>query len=348
MVPEVVRAVRARYGRVQAAMARRGVGVLLLATPHLGAFASGARRVQVAGSGAAVPWVVVPADAPAAIVFTPDPDGAPPWMPAAHVEPLCWDRARQLARLAALVAPTRGAIACDVWSPAVRTLAGQRPLVDAAPLVAEATAPRTSDEIALVVRALAVTRRSLAAALAAVAPGTSVAALVACAARAMAADGAGFPLATARVWKMAPAGLVRLAPDAVLGAHDVLALETALWVDGHAGVAGGTTASDGRDAPAARHAWMAASDVLAERCRTGATTATVRAVAAAAGAGRVGLVAHGLGVGVEPPYVRLEGDDAVPLAAGTVLVLAPVVAGFRATRALVVTDTGGRWLEDTP
>ena len=51
--------------------------------------------------------------------------------------------------------------------------------------VEEAAAPRTQDEIALVVRALGATRRSLAAACAAVAPGTPVAALVARSAAAM-------------------------------------------------------------------------------------------------------------------------------------------------------------------
>lgn len=348
MAPEVASAARARYRRVQAAMARHDVGVLLLATPHLATFASGARRVQVAGSGAAMPWVVVTAGAPAATIFTTDPDGAPPWMPATHVEPLCWDRARQLARLAALVEPTRGAVACDVWSPAVRTLAGARPLIDAAPLLAEAAAPRTQDEIALVVRALGATRRSLAAACAAVAPGTPVAALVARSAAAMSAAGAGFPLATVRVWRATPTGLVRLGPSAVLAAPDLLALETALWVDGHAGVAGGTAAADGRDLGDARRAWTEAAGALARRCRAGATTADLRDAAIGTGAGQVGLLAHGLGVGIEPPYVRLAGDDALPLAAGTVLVLAPVVAGFRATRALLVTDEGGRWLEAAP
>src|SRR5213593_661733 len=147
MAPSVAAAARARYARVQAAMARHGVGALLLATPHLAAFASGARRVQVAGSGGALPWVVIPADAPAATVFTTDPDGAPSWMPRACVEPIYWDRERQLTRIAALLAGTHGAVACDAWSPALRSLTGARPLVDAAPILAEAVAPRTEGEI---------------------------------------------------------------------------------------------------------------------------------------------------------------------------------------------------------
>jgi hypothetical protein len=46
--------------------------------------------------------------------------------------------------------------------------------------------------------------------------------------------------------------------------------------------------------------------------------------------------------------VGLASEAAVPLRAGTVLVLAPVVGAFRATRALLVTDGTPRWLEDEP
>src|SRR2546430_2006109 len=169
---------RERYARVQAAMARRGVGALLLATPHLAAFASGARRVQVAGSGSALPSVVIVAGAPSAVVFTADPDGAPSWMARAAVEPLAWDRERALRRLAELVAPVPGKVACDVFSPALRHAIG-RPLVDAAPLVAEAAAPRTADEIAAVQTALRAARAGLRAAVRAAAPGAAVSAIVA-------------------------------------------------------------------------------------------------------------------------------------------------------------------------
>ena len=41
-------------------------------------------------------------------------------------------------------------------------------------------------------------------------------------------------------------------------------------------------------------------------------------------------------------------DDDQPLRAGSVLVLAPVVDGVRATRALVVRDGAAHWLEPAP
>src|SRR5262245_34949528 len=348
MAPSVAAAARARYARVQATMARRDVGALLLATPHLAAFASGARRVQVAGSGGTLPWVVIQRGAPAATVFTTDRDGAPPWMPRACVEPLCWDRERQLARIVALLAETRGAVACDVWSPALHALTESRPLVDAGALLAEAAAPRTEGEIALVVGALNAARRGLLAAAGAVRPGATVADLVARFGEAMTPAAAGFPLVTGRVWRIETSVAQRLPPDATLETDSVAALEMGLWLDGHAGIAGDTIAADGRDLSAARRAWAAALCALAKCCRAGATTADVRAAALAAGAGQEGLLAHGLGVGIEPPFVDTRGQDAVPLAAGTILVLGPVVDGFRATRALLVGEGAARWLEAAP
>jgi len=318
----------------------------LLATPHLAAFASGARRVQVAGSGSALPTVVIVAGARSAVVFTADPDGAPPWMPRAAVEPLVWDRERALGRLAELVQGAPGTVACDVFSPALRRAIG-RPLIDAGPLLAEAAALRTADEIAAVQTALRAARSALRAASRAAAPGAPVSALVAGFAASMSRSGAGFPLGEGLAWRAGPR-FVRLPAAAVLAAGDVVALELGLYVDGQAGVAGETVAIGGGDLTASRRAWFSALCAVAKCCRAGATAAELRAAATAAGARQEGLLAHGLGVGIEPPYVDLEDEEAAPLRAGTVLVLAPVVGDFRATRALVVTEGSPRWLEGAP
>ena len=99
---------------------------------------------------------------------------------------------------------------------------------------------------------------------------------------------------------------------------------------------------------ALRRRWFTALCAIARQCRAGRSTAAVRDAARAVGATQLGLLAHGLGVGIEPPLVDLEIDDDQPLRAGTVLVLAPVVEGIRATRALVVRDGAARWLEPAP
>jgi len=318
---------RARYTRVQAAMARHGVGALLLATPHLATFASGARRVQVAGSGGTVPWVVVLAGAPSAVVFTTDPDGVPGWMPRAAIEPLRWDRSRQLACIAALVADVDGRVACDVFAPALSAALSGRTFVDAAPLLAEAVAPRSAVEVDAVAGALAVARRAVDASAHAVASGVAIAESVARAAE----HAAGFPLAETMVRRVG----------------DLLQLEVALYAAGHAGVAG-DTAGCGVDVSDRRRAWAEALCAVAKRARDGASTGALRAAARDAGVGATGLLAHGLGVGIEPPLVDLAADDDAPLRAGTVLVLAPEIGGFRATRALLVTERAPRWIEPAP
>jgi len=333
-----------RYARVQAAMARHGVGALCLATPHLAAFASGARRVQVAGSGGTIPWVVIRAGAPSAVVFTTDPDGVPSWTPRDAVEPLHWDRDRQVVRIVALVAGTRGAVACDVLAPALREALGGRPLVDAAPLLAGAAAPRSAGELAAIRHALTAARAGLRAAAAAVAPGVARAALHARFAEAMSVAGSGFPLGEGVVRR---AGAPLDAGD-VLHAGDVLGLELGLYLDGHAGVAGDTVACGGGDLAGPRRAWFQALCAVAKRCRDGAASGELRAAAARAGARPDGLLAHGLGVGIEAPLLDAAGDDDERIRAGTVLVLGPTVGSFRATRALVVTERSFRWLEPAP
>ena len=333
-----------RYARVQAAMARHAVGALCLTTPHLAAFASGARRVQVAGSGGTIPWVVVRAGAPSAVIFTPDPDGAPPWMPRDAVEPLLWDRARQLARIGELVRGTPGAVACDVLAPVLREALAGRPVVDAAPLLAEAAAPRSPSELAAIRRALGAARDGLRAAVAAVTPGAAEAAVHAAFAAAMSRSGAGFPLGET-VLRRAGA---RLDPGERLRAGDLIGIQVGLHLEGHAGVAGDTVACGGGDLAALRRAWFGTLCAIARRCRDGASSGDLRAAAAKAGARPDGLLAHGLGVGIEPPLVDAAGDEETRLRPGMVLVLGPAVDSFRATRALVVTERSPRWLEPAP
>jgi Xaa-Pro aminopeptidase len=334
---------RERYMRVQAAMARHGVGAVCLATPHLAAFASGARRVQVAGSGGSMPWVVVVAGAPSAVAFTTDPDGVPSWTPRTAIEPLRWNRERQIERIAALVAPTTGAVACDVFSPALVAALGGRTLVDAAPVMAAAVAPRTTGELSAIRRALGAARAGLRAAAQAVTPDETPLTAHARFYETMSANGSGFPLAEGTLRR----GGRPLAADEPFGTGPVT-LEFGLYVDGHAGVAGDTVASGDADLTERRRAWSEALCALAKRCRAGVSTLELRDEAACIGATQDGLLAHGLGVGIEPPHVDLGDERGARLEAGTVLVLAPVVDGFRATRAVLVTERSPRWLEPAP
>ena len=149
------------------------------------------------------------------------------------------------------------------------------------------------------------------------------------------------------MWR-ASSRFTRLASGEPFSPGELLALEFGVYLDGHAGVAGGSVVCDGSPPSALRRRWFTALCAIARQCRAARSTADLRAAARAAGATQVGLLAHGLGVGIEPPLVDLEMDEDGPLRAGSVLVLAPVVEGFRATRALVVREGAARWLEPAP
>src|SRR5206468_277479 len=100
-------------------------------------------------------------------------------------------------------------------------------------------------------------------------------------------------------------------------------------------------------------ALRAARSALRVACRAAAPGAPVAALVAGFAASMSGFGAgfplgEGLVWRTGPGFVRLPATTA--LAAGDVIALelAPVVGGFRATRALVVTDGSPRWLEEAP
>lgn len=115
------RLARERFERVQAAMAALGVDLLLLARFASAAAVSGARRVQVAGSGGLVPWVMVRAGDERPIVYTTDPDGVPPWLEG-RSRPLRWDAAKLVAEVGALAGPRCRRLAIDAFSPRLRAM----------------------------------------------------------------------------------------------------------------------------------------------------------------------------------------------------------------------------------
>src|SRR5439155_1207426 len=105
-------------------------------------------------------------------------------------------------------------------------------------------APRPAGEVAAIAAALAVARAGLAAAAAAVRPGATPAHLVAAFGESMAAARCGFPLAEGLVWR-ASSRFTRLAPGEPFSPGELLALEFGVYLDGHAGVAGGSVVCDG-------------------------------------------------------------------------------------------------------
>src|SRR5205823_8711305 len=113
----------------------------------------------------------------------------------------------------------------------------------------------------------------------------------------------GFPLHEGRVRR---AGR-DVRPDERFVRGDVVQLEFGVWLREHAAIAAGTVGCD-VDLSASRRQWDEALCALAAACRDGASTRALRETAERVGADAHGLLVHGLGVGIEPPLVDLDGD----------------------------------------
>jgi Xaa-Pro dipeptidase len=312
----------ARFARLADAMAARGIDAVLLSRWTHGVLVSGARRVQVGGSGGGAPWVVVARGAPAPHVFTTDPDGRPAWVPGDHVHPLPWDPATLAARIATVVAggsdasgdrSGSGRIAYDVLAVSMlerlrRALPGAR-FEDAAPLLAAARRPKSAAEIERLARAAAKAARAVAAARRALEPGVSSGDVAAAAYAAMGADAVGYPLAEVDVSRLAADGTLhslsrRAEACGPTGARIVV--DVVVGEDGFAGrcvrtfVCGAPTRGGQADLESR---WREAVGRLARAARPGALAVDLREAARGLPPPPRGPLAHGLGIGIEPPWV---------------------------------------------
>ncbi len=342
-----------RFVRLQGVMAARGVDAVLLSRWTHGVLVSGARRVQIGGSGGGAPWVVV-SGAPAPHVFTTDPDGRPAWIPCTHVHPLPWDPATLVARIAAIVADggaARGVgsggrrVAYDVLSVSMlERLRGAMPdarFEDAAPLLAAARRPKAAAELERLARAAAKAARATAAAGRVLEPGRSGGEVAAAAYAAMGADAVGYPLAEVDVSRLAVDGTLhslsrRAEPCGPASAHIVI--DVLVSDEGFAGrcvrtfVCGGPIPGSARNL---ENRWRAAVERLAVAARPGAIPADLLRAARGLPRPPRGLLAHGLGIGVEPPLVAADetpernADTAPDLEIGDVLALLPCVGDDR-------------------
>ncbi len=367
-----------RCRRLQAAMSAAGVDAVLLSRWTHGFAVSGARRVQVGGSGGGVPWVVVTCGAPAPHVFTPDPDGVPDWIPAQHRHPLCWNPEALVGAVAEICAasgPGAGRplrLAYDVLSVGMlERLARQLPVArfeDVQPLLADVRRGKSDAERVALRDAHDKAARAAAAAGAALRPGCGAADVHAAAYAQMALDGIGFPLAEVELWALGsatPTTAPRPAEPFTIGAR--LAVDVVVSDGGVCGRAHRTFVC-GRSPTAEEEelgrAWRASVGAIARALRPGCTAERLRevvwGVAPAGGdAAVVELLVHGLGIGIEPPFLRLArpggrqaeaetsgGTGAPGPDEGSALFVVPKVAigaagEMSASETLVITRDGG-------
>lgn len=333
-----------RRRRLLDAMAEHDLDVLVLGRPAEVTFATGARQLWTAGSRPFGPaCVAVRATGHTHLLSVSDYD-VPGEVGHDDLYGLSWNPANLAASLAAmpgLAAARRvGTTSSSPGFP--RLLAAIAPdaeVVDGMAALWAARAPKSAAEVARIVAATEIASAGLTAMIEALAPGASERDLLAAYLERIASLGAPTPptegVACATPMS-GPVALRRLATGAPIEAGQLVVLDAGALHMGYEGGVGRTWVCPGVAVSAAQRAIAArcrvALDAVIDACRVGATGADLCAAWTATGEPLPPVpLAHGVGLGVEPPVIGAGigsagiGGASV-LAAGTVLAVTGWVA----------------------
>lgn len=339
---------RVRLARCFAAMDAHDVDALVLSREGNVRYASGARRLWLAGPRAFGPGcVLVRATRAVHLLATSDAGVPADVVPRAHLYPLTWSPdalAAHLARIAGLAESST--IGVDGWNAAAgRLLARVAPsarVVDGDALLRGVRAVKLPAEIEAIRAAVAIATQGLAAVRAALAEGASEPALRAALLARVASLGATVPAHDA----------VRLSDVR----PPLVGLRCGVLLDGYEGTLARTVARPGAP-PAAEHQDLvrrggALRAALIAACRSGASAADLFAAYAASGEPLPpGAIVHGSGLGAEPPLVSDAHacDPSWRLSGGAVLAVHARIGDAFATQDLVhVAASGPVCLTDVP
>jgi Xaa-Pro aminopeptidase len=328
-----------RRRRLFAAMADAGLDALVLGRPAEVAFATGARQLWTAGSRPFGPaCVAVRATGHTHVLSTWDAD-VPPEVGHEDLYGLSWNPVNIAASLAAIPGlPDAARIGTSSSTPGfARLLAAVAPgaeVVDGSAAVWAARTPKSEAEVDRIAAAAGIAAAGLAAMDAVLRPGASERDLLAAYREAIAAAGAPAPpsegVACATPTR-GPVALRRIATADPIGSGQLVILDPGAFHRGYEGglgrtrVAGGGPPTGGRTDLFTRA--RRARAAVAAACRPGATGADLVAAWTATGEPLPAEpLAHGVGLGVEPPVVGPGVSAASVLARGTVLAVTAWVA----------------------
>ncbi len=356
---EGVRADRRR--RLFAALDDHDLDVLVLGRPAEITFATGARQLWTAGSRPFGPGcVAVRATGRTHLLSVSDFD-VPAEVGHDDLFGLTWNPAHLAAALAAIPGlPEARRVGTTSSGPGFpRLLASVAPraeLVDGTAALWAARGPKSAAEVERIVAAVDIARSALDAMAAAVRPGLTERDLLATYLEAIAARGAptppteGVACATAM---SGPVALRRVAGREPIVAGQLVALDPGAFHRGYEGGVGRTVGAGGPPGRAQRRLEERCRTALAatiDACRPGATGAALTAAWQRAGEPLPpGPLAHGLGLGAEPPVIAAGIGATAVLAPRTVLavtgwVTAEGVGGHLERDVVLVTEGGPQLL----
>jgi Xaa-Pro dipeptidase len=322
---------RERRRRLFDALAAEGMDALVLGRPANVRYASGARQLWRAGSAPFGPASVVVPETERVHLLSIWDEGVPPEINHEDLYPLTWNPANLLAALKAIPGLAKaGRVGTDGLTPMfaqhLHNVAPAAEVVDAGPALWRARRTKTGDELTCLRTAAALAEAALQWMRERVEPGVSERGLLAAYYECIGGLGVPAPASESIAFATPTRGAVDfrvLTRDRPIGDGELIVLSPgALYAGYEADV--GSTVLAGLTAPPG-----AAS--LAERCRNGLDALLEVSRAGATGADlhrawqQTGeavppvVLAHGLGLGAEPPVIGLGRGHAAPLEEGSVL-----------------------------
>ncbi len=316
MATEVLPDPRAlRIGRRERALAQmraNNLDIVVLGRQANIRYVTGAPQLWIAGTRPFGPMCVVVCATGDIYLNSTDDEGVPDEIDHDHLYGLAWnpmtlidvlkkiDGAETALRVGTdAITPTFAALLPDAFPNAE--------IVDAEPAMRAARRIKTADEIAAMGPALRVAEAGLAAALAELRPGVSEQSLAGALLEAMAAGGVSTPATQDAAWITSRERPWRRVGTREIWQGDLVALAAGALADGYVGEVGRTwPAGDGADS--STRSLFARSNALYDKmiaaCRPGADTRELLAAYEAAGEPLPPMpVAHGLGLGFDPPVV---------------------------------------------
>ena len=319
-------------------MAYAGVDALILGREANARYVSGARRLWLANARAFAPGcVLVAATGEVQLLSTSD-DGVPPDIPVDHLYAITWNPANLMARLADVpgLAEARR-IGVDSLTPLMETLLTSTfphaQLVDGQAVMLAARRHKLPEELDAIRGATAVASAALHAVVESAQPGVRERDLLARFEQRMCELGTTTPAFEGTFGHVFPT-------DRVLTSGDRVVLDAGVLVDGYEGALARTVVC-GEGVPDETPA-DALFRTLVGALQPGAAAADLWAAWDSAGAARPRQpIAHGVGLGLEPPVI---GDDRDIFIEGMTVSLRAEVDGWVRRDAVLVTGSGAQTL----
>lgn len=324
---------RQRRRRLFDAMAAEEMDALVLGRSANVHYAAGARQLWRAGSAPFGPFGVVIRETERVHLLSVWDEGVPPEIERADLYPLTWNPANLVRSLKAIPGLTDARrVGTDGLTPAfarqLDELAPSATLADAAPALWRARRTKTIDELGCLRTAAALAEAALEDLRARVRPGVSERRLLAAYYECIGRLGVPAPASESVAFATPNRGEVEfrlVARERPLGDGELVVLSPGALFAGYeadvgATVLAGTTAPPGAGALAER--CRRGLDALVGTCRPGSTGGDLLGAWEQAGEPRPPVVlAHGLGLGVEPPVVGLGRGERARIEEGSVLCL---------------------------